>query len=189
MRIVCLLIGSVLSTGAAQASSFLVLAPMKDNVGPSIVILGEPRPVAASRPFAPVPVAEAPLSYPYPEESPTVVLAPIEPEPFVVSASIVAMGTPAISYDKVAAIGGAGPRPTPRPPFSMPVVMRGGIVGDAFPDSQAPSLEGESPAAASSPEDAASGQASRRPDAPRQPEQPAPPPAAVAPAPATRAPE
>lgn len=104
-----------IATGSAEASSFLVLEPMKEAVGPSMVVLGAPAPMKAEGEVA-------------------TAVDPSAADFFAVSLSIIAMAAePAspVTNEKVAAI--PQPEAAPKRRFDpAPMVIRGGIVGDAF---------------------------------------------------------
>jgi len=106
-----LLWGAVM-IGGAQASSLIVLEPMKTPLGPSIVVLGAPSPSVAVLPEAGDSSAAK-------------------------SPSIIALGeaVPAVSYEKLAAIG-TEPTTKQNRPAAVPMIIRGGIVGDAFSRSE-----------------------------------------------------
>jgi hypothetical protein len=164
-------------SGGAQASSFVVLEPLKDAVGPSMIVLGAPASMAERTP--PEPDTAEPrvaLSYPAPGGAPG-------PEAMRrVSPSIIALGQPIpeVSYEKLAAIEPPAPTPKKRPDFS-PMVIRGGIVGDAFSGSRT------MPAATTASEAAA---VTGSPDNPiRKPKEPEPAMPEAAPAPQMRQPE
>jgi len=155
-------------SGGAQASSFVVIDSKVQAHTPSIVTIGQassfvtmlesPKtiPIDSNRDFP-----DVPLAFPLPEDRQSTVVSP----------SIVAFEsiTPDIAYEKVAAI--KPERPAPRPfRMSTPMVMRGGIIGDAF---STPSQE-SAPAPAATPPASRSGGRSRE----------APPREEVAPAPA-----
>lgn len=115
------------ATNAANASSFVVLDPLKDAESPSIIVLGKPESgsfTAAGEPrhaAIPMPSFErfggAPAS---------------EPKFITVSPSVIAMvDTPGpVTMENVASIGDS--RSRTRSPHTLPMVIRGGIVGDAF---------------------------------------------------------
>jgi len=153
MRLHCLamIAGMAASTGAS-ASSFVTLPAQVRPSSPSIVHLGSAAPVTAkaspARLEATTPgagaaaVAEAPEGERSDPALPTEVAlrypAPVPDElkpsganaTLVVSRSVIAMGEPAVEMFKVAAVDG-GKRQTPR--FALaPLVIRGGISGDAF---------------------------------------------------------
>jgi hypothetical protein len=95
-------VGLTLAAGGAQASSFVV--PGAPSSTPSVVRLGAPDPVAESTKAGQI------------SQTP----------------SIVALGEPVpdVTYEKVAAIPS---QPEPKHDFTQsPMIIRGGIVGDAF---------------------------------------------------------
>lgn len=103
---VAVLLWGAAATGGAPASSITVLEPMKNPIGPSIVALGAPASsVSAERTGLPA----------------------------AAGSSIVALGAavPAVSYEMSAAIA---PEPVPprSDPATSPMVIRGGLAGDAF---------------------------------------------------------
>ncbi len=109
--------------GAAQASSFVSIAPPPPGRSPSVVTLGAPpAPVklASAQPKPASRTADAslvPLAFPLPDGK--------APAPRVISPSIVAYGptTPAVTFEQVASI-----QPHAfRAPQSTPIVMRAGI--------------------------------------------------------------
>ncbi len=140
MRLYCiaLLAGIAASTGAS-ASSFVTL-PLHGDVSPSVMHLGTaPDIAAAAKPV------EAVTSQVRPNETlPTLRYPPPMPRGLDVpvaqtrvSASVIAMGAPAVEDFEVAAVK---PEKPARSLFaSMPLVMRGGIRGDAFPGGHAAS--------------------------------------------------
>lgn len=118
----------VLSAEGAQASSFVYVAPPKGKASPSIVVYGAPEAVSATaQADAAGKVALVPLAFPLPSVE--------KVRRIVVSPSILAFEStePAVTMEKVAAIGDAAP--TAR---AMPVVIRGGIVGSGFGSRAAP---------------------------------------------------
>jgi hypothetical protein len=111
----------------AVASSFVVLEPSPGPGSPSIVTLGTP---------ATLDVTTLPDD---PKDEPDVAIGhvdrPARPDPadsdiVTISPSIVAMGVPEVTSEKVAAIGGEKHGSRREPP--LPMVIRGGVVGDAF---------------------------------------------------------
>ncbi|MEQ1951022.1 hypothetical protein [Mesorhizobium sp. CN2-181] len=117
------------TSGAADASSFAFVAPPSAGQSPSITEIGLPRPtsprqpdVAAAQPDSKG-AALAPLTDPLPQ-------APAAPTKFLaISPSVVAVenAMPPVTSEKVAAIGRPHLAPQPKP-----LVIRGGIAGDAF---------------------------------------------------------
>jgi hypothetical protein len=93
--------------GAAQASSFAVLPARTDVASPSILVLGAPQSSFATASIESVPAASSP--------------------------SIIALGEPAVTYENVAAIP-PEPEATAFNAAQLPMVIRGGITGEAFPD-------------------------------------------------------
>jgi hypothetical protein len=151
----------VLATGQAHASSFVTLEPMTEKIGPSMVLLGEPAPAVAAAAAGPKTALAVPKS--------------VLPSGTMISPSIVAFGEPLpdIEYTKVAAI----PEKRSRRPAPMPMVMRGGIIGEGFTVA-APAQ----PQAEAKPQDVASARDKDgpSPEAPSAPETP-PPPLAIVP--------
>ena len=121
-------------TGGAQASSFAYVAPPPAGKSPSIVEVGLPK-LASAKVLPDVVAAKGetkgdmlvPLAYPLPDARAA------QAKFFTVSPSVVAFESiePPVTFEKVAAIG----RPHPAP---QPVVIRGGIAGDAFTQSAGP---------------------------------------------------
>jgi hypothetical protein len=112
--------------GEAAASSFVVLEASPGPASPSIVTLGTP---------ATLDVTTLPED---PKDEPDVAIGhvdrPARPDPadsyiITISPSIIAMGEPEVTSEKVAAIGEKdGSRRAP----PLPMVIRGGVIGDAF---------------------------------------------------------
>lgn len=176
-----LLVAAVLA-GEAHASSFVTLEPLSTaRKAPSIIELGTANSVevlGAER-------ADGERSNPVPGRS-----APIVQSASIVriSPSIVAMGEPAIAMEKVAAIGDPKKRHGPEP---LPVVIRGGVLGDAFtraapPTSMPLPSEPAKQEAANAPR---SKPARDKPANRPEPEPVAPPPAPTPPSPPIRQPE
>ena len=160
--------------GAADASSFVELKPLAGSVSPSVLVLGAPAvPAQSDDPNVAIgKVDPAPRHRQDPADSriitvsPSVIalgepdisaqqvavgevdraphrrLDPADSEIITVSPSVIAMGEPAVVDEKVAAIDDNPHSAAP------PMVIRGGIVGDAF------SPAAIAPAAASQPSDA-----------------------------------
>ena len=202
-------------TTGAQASSFVVLDPMTEPLGPSMIVLGSPAPgpvaeVAKTTDVAAAKPAEfkVPLAFPLPggsadgavrdvaaatpaqvaARSPLPDLSAYQvPLPRMLSPSIIAFGEvqAPISYEKSASIAPEEGKKARRRPEQMPMVIRGGLIGDAFarPAGATPpepvKVEAKAPAgAAPGPE---------RKDAP--PKRDTPPAAPPPPEPPTRKPE
>jgi hypothetical protein len=106
---------AVLWAGGAEASSFVVLPPMTGDLGPSMVALGQ-----TTTPDVTVLAA-------MPEPSHPLIAEPGQMD--IVSPSIVALGEPAVTDESVAAIGTETKKPRPNTTL---MVIRGGVVGDAF---------------------------------------------------------
>lgn len=215
-RVAFLLWGAM--TAGAQASSFVVLDPMTEPLGPSMIVLGTATSAGVTPKAANVAAANpvetwVPLAYPFPGEEAgagagKVVVAdrpPAEPKqtatrapmpdasayqvplPRVLSPSIIAFGDvqAPVSYEQLASIGPTAEQKSRRRPEQFPMVIRGGLIGDAFarPAGAAPAppvkVEAKAPEAA--------GGGPRQKDAPTKRETPpaAPPP----PEPPTRKPE
>jgi hypothetical protein len=177
-----------------------VTLPARDGaVSPSFAYLGSAQPATAKAPSPAAPV-QAALQYPAPlsaalttpgrpqaaPAAPQIALhypaplsaalkapnAPTQKTP--ISASIVAMGEPAVEYFKVAAIS---PRASVGAPNTFsPMVMRGGMLGDAI------LRDSGSPARSETPQQASVSPEKRRP-VPRDAPPPAPLPAAAPPPP------
>ena len=182
----------LLATGSAHASSFVVLKPMKEKLGPSMVMLGEPATPKPDEPkTASAEVGSAPGKA-IPDNTP--------PPSFVkLSPSVIAMDgyVPPVTMEQVASIDHDDDHA--RRLRDMPMVIRGGIRGDAF--QRAVTATPIEPAAGNdqAPQDAVPQTASQTPSARKEPKQPppqrtpepppAPPPAPMPPAPPTRQPE
>lgn len=126
--------GACLLAPAAQASSFVTVAPPQGRLTSSFVILGEP--IAPQAAVQPPQKQRSALDMP-----PDYVW---EPAPTVISASVVLLGIPAVEEVKVAAIPTPEPAPKPavrRKPYLVPKVVRAGIQGHAFPDYVAPAAQ------------------------------------------------
>ena len=124
------LVLAAITTGGAEASSFVVLESMTESVGPSMMVLGAPAPENPSMPVTAASVAA-------PSPSSTILPGHVAPPSgqIVLSPSIIAMGEPAtaIEYENVAAIQPAAEKEKrPQRPAAMPMVIRGGLVSDAF---------------------------------------------------------
>ncbi len=187
-----LMIG-LLATGSAHASSFVVLKPMKEKLGPSMIMLGEParRSRTRRRRRAPKRVPRRRLTIPDATPPPSFVK---------LSPSVIAMDdyVPPVTMEEVASID-HDDRHGKRRLRDMPMVIRGGIRGDAF--QRAVTATPIEPAAGNdqAPQDAVPQTASQTPPARKEPKQPAPqrtpepppapPPAPMPPAPPTRQPE
>lgn len=164
-------------TGGAHASSFTYVAPPPAGKSPSIIEIGLPKlasapaqpDVVAARPDAKGDVL-VPLAYPLPDARDA------QAKFFVVSPSVVAFESvvPPVTFEKVAAIDRPHPAPQPKP-----LVIRGGIVGDAFTERAEPVVL---PQAATNDGKAGSARQRKREnrrerEAPQQPAPPAPAPA------------
>lgn len=115
-------IASLMMTAGAQASSFVAIAAPKAKISNSMVVIDAPH--------AAPPAAETsgvvPLAFAMPEIGAVRMVK--------VSASIVAFEStiPNVAYENVAAISPQASKPKPVAQPSTPMVMRGGIIGDAF---------------------------------------------------------
>jgi hypothetical protein len=192
--------------GAADASSFVELKPVPGTASPSFVVLGAPPKIAPlpsqtlDPDVASGEVDRPPYHRPDPADSALVTLSPSVialgepdvpgrqvavgkvdrapspgPDPsdsdiVTLSPSVIAMGEPAVVDEKVAAIDDKPHH------LSSPMVIRGGVIGDAF-SPEAPSA----PAGGSQPSDAEAS-AAAHPDQPTKPSEPQPQPAAPPPA-------
>ena len=171
-----LVIGS-LSVGGAEASSIVVLPAMTGPLGPSMIVVGQ---------TATPDVTEAAM-LPEPAAPPIAEPGQID----IISPSVIALGEPAVADENVAAIGTGTQGPGSN---AMPMVIRGGVVGDAFspaatsapvtvpaaPDvaTQAPA-PGIGPVAPEAPKQASAPEAPKQIAAPEAPKQAASPRAAT----------
>jgi hypothetical protein len=169
----------------AAASSFVLLERAATQPSPSIILFVEPNAARPAEGLRPELLGATPLVYP--AAAPSFAALPGSERFQRVSASIIAMGEPAVEPTIVASIAQEEKRM--RNPHLPPMVIRGGLSGDAF-------VRGDGLAAvpaATAPEiAAASGQGKApAPGHQRQPEQPKapPPPQPQAPAAPTRLPE
>ena len=173
------------TAGAAGASSFVVMGETAPVSTPSIVTLGLPAPAkvagakAGLSSWADKPIDQLQRAFPRMKQADRRLSPSVESlsSGATETPSIIALGEPApeIAYEKVAAI----PRKSKRGPMFKPLVIRGGVVGDAF----APATNA-GPSAAPAPgkqngssQAAASG--GQSPSAPPSPAPAAPPPAVV----------
>lgn len=146
-----------------------------------MIVLGEPSPIqpklASAEPEADQ-VPLVPLSYPLPwdQSRSSGHAGAIR----VISPSIIAMGEPPVTFEQVAAIEPPKTAKPHRGPSSLPMVIRGGIIGDAFissapmpsePKQQVVEASGKAPAKPSSPQPA-SPQPATPPPAPPPPPTP-----------------
>ena len=118
----------ILASGIADASSFAVLEPAGTRISPSVIFLGAPAAatVAQQIPFAPPPaLAGAPKA----DEAGSITR---------ISPSVVALGLlqPGVDLSRFAAIDDKPRRM--RDPHLPPMVIRGGLSGDAFVRTAAP---------------------------------------------------
>jgi hypothetical protein len=161
-------------TGGAQASSFAYVAPPPAGMSPSIVEIGLSK-LASAKMLPDVVAARAntrddalvPLAYPLPDARTA------QAKFFAVSPSIVAFESfvPPVTFEKVAAIDRPHPAPQPKP-----LVIRGGIVGDAFTERADPVALPQAAANDGKPGSARQRKRENRRerDAPQQPAPPAP---------------
>ena len=113
------LVVGALWAGAASASSFVVLPAMEAGLGPSMVELGSPGSASS------VVAASTPADAGNPDHA-----LEVPPGQSVqISHSIIALGEPDVGLDKVAAIT---PDAKTSEHAAAPMVIRGGVVGDAF---------------------------------------------------------
>jgi hypothetical protein len=202
-RIAGLVFATLLTTGAASASSFVTPEPMTAKLGPSMVMLGEPadRPIAAIDRTKPTRALdktvatatdEAPLDYPFPGDRRPASAQPAGGADFVrVSASIIAMAEPepAVSFEQVAAVdkdADDSEAERQRDLFGpLPTVIRGGVVDNGGPaEISAPSVQAEKPSqspVASRQAASSSQQPPKQPDVPIPSPTPAPLPANIIP--------
>ncbi|MBX3529154.1 MAG: hypothetical protein KF849_01000 [Rhizobiaceae bacterium] len=178
------LLAAMAAAAPAAASSFVLLQKARTQPSPSIIMFVEP---AETRPTASA--ADVPGATPlvYPAAAPSFATLPQAQVYQRVSASIIAMGEPAVEPTIVASI--AQDEKRPRNPHLPPMVIRGGLSGDAFVRGNGLAAV---PAATASAVAAAPGQGNApAPGQQRQPEQPKapPPPQPQAPAAPTRLPE
>ena len=116
MRVMsALLVVGVLWTGGADASSLVVLPAMTDKLGPSMIAVGQTA----------TPDVTVAAAIPEPAQPPIAEPGQID----IISPSVIALGEPAVAAENVAAIGTETKRLGPN---AMPMVIRGGVVGDAF---------------------------------------------------------
>ncbi len=108
MRILAALFLAATATGGAQASSIVSLEPMRENIGPSMIVLGAADGATVEEPGGP----------------PVTVLSRSSSGP-----SIIVLGDPAPTDEKVAAIP---PDAKPSSMRAMPMVIRGGLAGEVF---------------------------------------------------------
>lgn len=132
-----LLLASTMMMGGAHASSFLVVAPPKDEVNSSFVVIGAPAAVASATAMkAPADAPVVPLAFPLATDGVGFPADQIPPTKITkISTSIIAFDSPVpnVAYENVAAITPDKVlRPASRPlRFRTPMVMRAGIIGDA----------------------------------------------------------
>ncbi|MHA6644159.1 hypothetical protein [Mesorhizobium sp. A623] len=140
MRVLAAFILTMAATGMAQGSSFVVMGETAPAATPSIITLGAPAPARQTG----QPSAQGARFVETPLETP----------------SIIALGEPLpeVTFEKVAAIPRRGPN-------FQPLVIRGGIAGDAF----APAIPPKDTAAPSQQAAASKGDAPAPPPAPAAP--------------------
>jgi len=178
MRIlVPVLFAAGVCSGSATASSISVVPPSTER--PSLTILGPLKTAGSDSEGA----TDGSISAHPTTSGGAEHLAASPAEIVSISASIVAMGEPAVSFDKVAAIGGKDAS-RKRDPRAMPMVIRGGVTDGAAGSSASPSPQPARQAATTpAPE------ASARPAKPRAAAAPKPAQGATAPAGDIRKPE
>jgi hypothetical protein len=172
----------------ASAQSFVMLERAATQPSPSILLFVEPKAapaLAGDRPE--VAATPAPRVAP---ASPSFASLPLDEHFVRLSASVVAMGEPEVETSMVASIT---PEPKPmRNPHLPPMVIRGGLSGEAFVrgNGMGAMIAGD-PIAAAGPAGAAPSGGSQPPGGQKQPEAPRapPPPQPQAPASPTRLPE
>ena len=156
-----LLVGSW--AGAVNASSLVDVNEPQAGATPSILILSETTPVDV-------------VTLPALTVDPNVAIGEVGPAPrddtagssiVPLSRSVIAVGEPDVTDEEVAAIGD---KPWHRE--SIPMVIRGGVIGDAF-STPAPPAAPETPKAS----DEQASETAQSPDGSSEPEQAAPPPA------------
>lgn len=164
-------------SGEAAASSFVSPREVKGGLSRSMIVLGDPSPIqpklASAKSEADRANLVVPLSYPLPWDQPR--SSSQAGEIRVISHSIIAMGEPPVTFEQVAAIE---PAKAHSGPTALPMVIRGGIIGDAFispapsqPGQQVVEASGKAPAKPSSPQPA-SPQPATPPPAPPPPPTP-----------------
>lgn len=143
--------------GTASASSLVALHEQAARATPSILVLGQTA--------APADVVTLPAL----AVDPNIALGHVDPAPsgdpagssiVSLSRSVIALGEPDIADENVAAIGGQSRH------GSTPMVIRGGVIGDAF-SPPAPPATAEKPKGS----DQQESQSAQSPDAPSQPDQ------------------
>lgn len=197
-----LVFATLLTTGAASASSFVTPEPMTAKLSPSMILLGEPaaqRSIASDRTEPAGTPAKAvasaidrtPLAYPFPGSEHREGTRAAGDADFVrISPSIIAMTAepePAVSFEQVAAVGkDAGEDEQRNAPGPEPTVIRGGVVDNGgTAEASVPAAHRQQQTVASrpapaagtraAPEAAASSQsASSSPQQPREPDVPVP---------------
>lgn len=140
--IAALVITAAAGVSGAEASSFVTPDVVQEAAGPSFIVFGAADGVGDAEMRAPP--SGSSVSPPSLEAASPSIIALGKPADVPVP-SIVALGEPAagIAYDKVSAI----PKATDRRPTMMPMVIRGGMVGEAFVQ-PAPATSGPDEAAA-----------------------------------------
>ena len=120
-------------SGGAHASSIIVLPAMTDHLSPSMVEVGQTGAPDLTV-LAAMPPAQPRIAEPGHVD--------------IISPSIIAIGEPAVANENVAAIDGETKKAAPG---SMPMVIRGGVVGDAFSAPTSASVTVQPQAAAEAP--------------------------------------
>lgn len=146
-----LVAAAVVWSGTAHASSFIVLPAMTGDLGPSMVELGQTG----------TPDVTVLAAMPQPAQPPIAEPGHVD----VISPSIIAMGEPAVANENVAAIDGDTKKTGPS---TMPMVIRGGVVGDAFSAPSGPSVALQ-PQAAQAPSSESAAEPGSEPSAPEPP--------------------
>jgi hypothetical protein len=182
MRVLFFLLLSTVMAGAAGASSFVVVPAPKG--GASVDVVAPPATASfeatASDSIPPEGIdPTVTLSYPFVEGEPPRNLAVVAPPAVLRQISPSVMAMEARPEDRIA----AAKESHAHAPFSLPMVFRGGIAGDAFATPAVPE-QSDQPQVAS---DAKPPVAARDAKVPSQPEPVAPP--SPSPAGPTRAPE
>ena len=114
MRVaIAFLLAGTMWSGGAEASSIVTPAPMTDAISPSMIVLDEAGTATPDLTIAPKATAAD---------------AGGNPGEIKLSASMIALGEPGVATEKVASIGsGQGARRD-----RTPMVIRGGLIGDAL---------------------------------------------------------
>lgn len=173
------ILAMTLTTGAARASSFVVMGETAPASTPSIVTLGSPVATrvagvkATPSSWVDKSIGQLQQAYLRMKQADRRLYPSVESlsSGATETPSIIALGEPApeITYEKVAAI----PQKLKHGPMFKSLVIRGGVVGDAF----APAAGGGSSAVAASTSSQAGASGGKSPSAPPPPVPAAPPPA------------